>query len=112
MILPIKHRVDQELRRQQKQTQIIRDNARQNKYRVDYDYKIGDKVIITNHTAYKYETTYKGPFVITQCYINGTVMLQCGAIKIKYNIHRINPYKSDTKVECFTQKNTDDPVKI
>ena len=32
--------------------------------------------MLTNHTAYKYETPYKGPFVITQCFTNGTVHLQ------------------------------------
>ena len=40
MIIPIKHRVDWELIRQQKQTQINRDNAHENKHRVDYDYKV------------------------------------------------------------------------
>ena len=54
MILPIKHRVDWELIRQQKQTQINRDNTQENKHRVEYDYKVGDKFILANHTAYKY----------------------------------------------------------
>ena len=56
MIIPIKHRVHWELIRQKKQTQINRDNASKNIHRVDYDYKVGDKVILTDHTAYKYET--------------------------------------------------------
>ena len=54
MILPIKHRVDWELIRQRKQMQINRYNTQDNKHRVDYDYKVGDKVMLTNHTAYKY----------------------------------------------------------
>ena len=77
---------------------INRDNTQDNKHRVDYDYKVRDKVMLTKHTAYKYDTPYKGPFVITQCITNGTLSLQCGAIKIKYNIRHIKPYKSDTKV--------------
>ena len=40
-----------------------------------------------------------GPFVITPCFTKGTVTLQCGAIQITYNIRRIKPYKSDTKVD-------------
>ena len=36
--------------------------------------------MITNHTAYKYETPYKFPFVITQCFNNGAVNLQYGPI--------------------------------
>ena len=67
MILPIEHRVDWELLCQRKQTQINRDNTQENKDRVDYGYKVGDKFILTNHTAYKYETPYNVPSVKTQC---------------------------------------------
>ena len=45
MILPIKHRVNWELIRQKKQMQSNRDNARENRHRVEYDYKVGDNVI-------------------------------------------------------------------
>ena len=54
MIVPIKHRVGYELILQQKQTQINRNNVRDNKHRVHYYYKFRDKVMLTNHTAYKY----------------------------------------------------------
>ena len=43
--------------------------------------------MINYSAAYKYETPYKGPFVITQYFTNGTVMLQYGAIHITYNIN-------------------------
>ena len=87
MILPIKHTVGWELLRRRKQTQINRDNSHENKHKVDYDYKVVDKAILINHTLYKYESPYKGPFFITRCFINGTVMLQYGAIQIKYTSH-------------------------
>ena len=112
IILPIKHRVDWELIRQQKQTQINRDNARENKYRLDYDYKVGDKVMVTDHTAYKYETIYKSHFMITQCFSNGTVNLQYGPTKNRHNIRRIKPYKSDTKVIDLILKNMSDDISI
>ena len=83
--------MDWELIFQQKQTQITRDKTRENIHRVDYDYIVGDKVIITNHTVYKYGTPYNGPFVITQCFTNGTVNLQYGTTKITYNILHIKP---------------------
>ena len=57
--------------------------------------------MLTNHNVYKYETLYKCPFVITQCFNNGTVNLQYGVVQIKYNIRGIKPYKSDTKVVNF-----------
>ena len=91
MIVPIKHRVDWELIFQQKQTQINRDNTQDYRNKVDYYYKFRDKIILTNNTAYKYETPYKCPLVITHKFNNGKVMLQCGAIKTTYNIRRINP---------------------
>ena len=68
--------------------------------------------MLNNHTEYKYETPYKGPFVITQCFTNGTVNLQYGAIQITYNIRRIKPNKLNTKVEYFNPKNMDDAVNI
>ena len=46
--------------------QINRDNTRENKHIVDYEYKVRDKFMLTNHTVYKYEMPYKGPFLITR----------------------------------------------
>ena len=73
MILPIKHKLDWVLIRQQKQAQINEDNIRENIHRVEYDYKVRDDVMLTNHTAYKYETPNKRPFLITHCFTNGTL---------------------------------------
>ena len=68
--------------------------------------------MLTNHTAYKYERTIKGPFVITQCFTNGMVMLQYSPKQIRHNIHHIKPYKSDTKVEDFILKNKSNDARI
>ena len=54
--------------------------------------------MLENHAAYTYKTPHKGSFLITQCFTNGTVKLQCGATKIRYNICRIKPHKYDTNV--------------
>ena len=91
--------MDWELTRQKKQTQINRDNTRENKYRVEYDHKVRDDLMFTKSTAYKYETPYMGTFLLVRCCSNGTVSLQIGAKEIRYNIGFIKPYKSDTKVE-------------
>ena len=104
--------MDQELIRQQKQPQINRDNTQENKHRFYYDYKVIDKVMLANHTSYKYKTSYKGPFVITRCVTNGTINLQNGTTQINHNIHRIKPYKSDTKVEDFNSINVSDGFNI
>ena len=55
--------------------------------------------MIVNNTAYKYETQYNGKFVITKCCTNGTVTVQCGAMKIRHNIRQIKTYASDTNVK-------------
>ena len=55
--------------------------------------------MLNNNFAFKYETPYTGPFYITLCCTNGTVALQCGAVKVRYNICRIKLYTSDTNVE-------------
>ena len=68
--------------------------------------------MLTNHTVYKYETPYNGPFVITRCFTNGAVKLQYGAIQITYNIRLIKLYKSDTKVEGSSSINIYDGVRI
>ena len=68
--------------------------------------------MINKHAVYKHKTPYKGPFVITQCWTNGTVTLQYGAIKIRYNIRHINLYKSDTNVEDINPENMCDDVNI
>ena len=68
--------------------------------------------MLAKHSAYKYETPYIGPFLITQFYTNGKVELKYGAKKIRYNIRRIKPYESDTKVEDINTENTDDGVNV
>ena len=100
MIIPIKNKEDWGLILQQKQIQINKDSIRKNIKRVDHDYKVGDKVMLNNHAAYKYETPYKGPFEIKQFWGNGMVSLQCGETKIRYNIRCIKPYTSDTNAKA------------
>ena len=68
--------------------------------------------MLDNHTAYKNELLFKGPFVKTQCWSNGTVTLQYFPTKIRCNIRRIKPYKSDTNVEDFNPKTLYDDVNI
>ena len=63
--------------------------------------------MLNNHAACKYEISYKGPFLITQCWINATFTLQCGTKNIKYNIRLIKPHTSETNVEDINFKIND-----
>ena len=55
--------------------------------------------MLNNNAAYKYETAYNGPVVITQCWTNGMFTLQHGTKIIRHNIGLIKPYTSETKFE-------------
>ena len=112
MILLIKHKVDWVLIRQKKQTHIYKDNIHKNRNRFDHDYNVGDKVMLNNHAVYKYENPYKGPFLITRGFTNGTVNIQYGPTKIRHNVCRIKPYKSDTNIKDINPKNMCDNVNI
>ena len=61
--------------------------------------------MLNNHFDLKYETTYKGPFKITQWQKNGTVTLQYDAIRIRHNIRCIKPYTSDKNIESIIAEN-------
>ena len=50
--------------------------------------------------------------MIKQCWTNGKISLKCGAIKIRYNIRCIKPYKYDTNVEDINAKKMCDDVNI
>ena len=112
IIVLIKNMVDWELIHQKKKTKINKDNIRENRNLVDHDYNVQDKVMLDNYATYKYETPYKGPFVITRRFNNGKVKIQYGWTKIRYNIRRIKPYKPDINVEHINPKNVCDNVKI
>ena len=68
--------------------------------------------MLNNSTAYKYETPYKGPFLITQCCTNAKVTLLCGVIISRHNIRCIKPHTSDTKVADITPENIYDNANI
>ena len=67
MILLTKQTADWTLIRQKNQTQMNKYNICKNNKRVDHAYIVVIKVILDTNAAYKYETPYKEPFLITQC---------------------------------------------
>ena len=63
--------------------------------------------MLDNQVVYKYETPYKVPFVINQCWTNGMVTLQYGAIKIGCNIRCIKTYTYNKNVKDVTPETND-----
>ena len=74
-----------------------RNNERENKRRIDYDYKVGDKVlVIKDGILRKSESKYgKEPWTITTVHTNGTIRVQCGTKSERINIRRVTPYTED-----------------
>ena len=62
-----------------RQSQTDRSNTRENNKRVDYDYKVGDKILIRKDDILrKAESIWKKePWTITTVYTNGTIRIQC-----------------------------------
>ncbi len=63
-------------------------NARENKYMIDYDYKVGQKVLLRKegilHNAES--RWHKKPWLIMSVHTNGTITVQCGNKIYRMNI--------------------------
>jgi hypothetical protein len=68
-------------------------NKHQNKWRTDYDYKIGDHVLIVKDGILrKSESKFgKEPWTITTVHTNGTIRVQCRTKLERINIQRVRP---------------------
>ena len=77
---------------QRNRRKLIIIKARKQK-KVDYEYQVGDKVMLNNKSAYKYKTSCKGSYEIIQIWTNGMVTIPMGATIDRISIHQINPYK-------------------
>ena len=62
MILHINHVEGWRYICQRKQTQINKDITRENTTRIYHNYRVGDKVMTNNSSAYKYKTPLRGPY--------------------------------------------------
>jgi hypothetical protein len=93
MIFNIKTVVNWDLIRKRKQSHVDFDNARENKCRVAYDYKVGQKVYLINtDIKRKCRAPHEGPYEITDVFANGTVRIQKGITNERVNIRHITPH--------------------
>ena len=93
MILNMQYLADWTAIKARKQQLICKNNIIENSKRIPYQYKVGDKVMLENHHANKYEQPYKGPYLVMQINTNGTVHLKIGAVTDTMNIRCIHPFK-------------------
>ena len=76
----------------QRQTDL--NTARENRSRRDWDYKVGDQVLLRKDGILrKSESRYESdPWTITSVHTNGTIRVQCGTKSERLNIRRVIPY--------------------
>jgi hypothetical protein len=75
-------------------------NACENKTRVDYDYKVGEQVLICNDGILrKAESRWiKLPWTKMTVHTNGTIRIQCGTKLERINIHRVTPFSEEISI--------------
>jgi hypothetical protein len=69
-------------------------NQQENAKRIDYDYKVGDKLLVINERILrKAESAYgKEPWTITTVHTNRTIRIQCGMKMEQLSIRRVEPF--------------------
>ncbi len=79
----------------QRQTDL--NTARKNSKQVDYDYKVGNKVLLTEERILcKAESPYSNkPWTFTTIHTNGTIMIQCRTKLERLNIRRVTPFTEE-----------------
>ncbi len=80
-----------------RQNQTDCSNKHENNKRVDYDNKVGDKILIWKEGMLrKAEFIWKKePWTITTVHTNGTIRNQCGTKSERINIRRVTPFSEE-----------------
>ena len=73
------------------------DNTYENKGRIDYDYKVGQKILLRKEVIHRNAESrwHKKPWLITSVHMNGTITVQCGNKIDRLNIRRVKPFEED-----------------
>jgi hypothetical protein len=76
----------------QRQTDL--NNLRENEKRIDYDYKIGDQILIRKDGILRKAESkwHNDPWTIVTIHTNGTIRVQRGNKSERLNIRRVKPY--------------------
>jgi hypothetical protein len=76
----------------QRQTDL--NTSRENKQHVDYDYKVGEKVLVRKDGILRKTESRNDsePWTITSVHTNGTIRVESGTKSERKNIQRVTPY--------------------
>jgi hypothetical protein len=80
-----------------RQQLTYRNNAHENKGRIDYDYKVGQKLLLRKEGILRNaESRYqKKSWLITSVHTNGTIIVQCRNKIDRMNILRVKSFEED-----------------
>ena len=96
MLLTVPSQINWQQILQHKQNIIAQTNKRENKRRTEYDYNVGQRILILNknHHKSKLEATVlnEGPWKIQQVHTNCTVTILRNNYYERMNIRRIRPF--------------------
>ena len=72
-------------------------NTFENEGRIDYDYKVSQKVLLRKEGILRNAESrwHKKPWLITTVHTNGTIMVQRGKKVERMNIRRVKPFIED-----------------
>jgi len=77
-----------------KQRLVDKNGARENAKRIDYNYQIGQQVLVAVSDPKKLGDRFIGPFHITQVHVNGTITIQRNPhVTERINIRRVRPFR-------------------
>ena len=97
MIQPVQYVAEWDLIRKNKQKIIDKNNVKENSTRVDYDYVVGQKVLLKITDIHrKLDDPNSGPYEILQVHTNGNVSILREPVIERVNIRRITPFFEPT----------------
>ena len=74
---------------------LIDENIRRiNQKRIDYDYKVGDEVMVVEYDPRKLDTKKHSPYTIVRVFTNNTVLVQISEhVQERFNVRKLSPYR-------------------
>ena len=98
MIYPVENVAEWDVLRQKKQKIIDKNNARENSRWVEFDYRVGQKILIINTDIQrKLDNPTTGPYEITDVFSNRTICIRRGNVLEHLDIRHTKPYHKRTE---------------
>ena len=98
MIMQTKVYVDWELIKRRKKENMIKNNEKENKDRLEHEYSVGDSILIVKSRddrgkEPKLARPTEGPYTVVQVHPNATITIHMGACKERIHIRRTKPFR-------------------